>query len=288
MPELPEVETLVRRLRPALVGQRIERAEVRWARTIAEPSVETFKRRVRDQTFVAVERRAKYLLFRLSGGDTLAAHLRMTGDFALCSSDTPRDPYERVRFHLSNGGVGQVDPKGFKNPSGLLFTDTRKFGRITLTREPDALLGHLGPEPLARAFTPLVLQKILQDRAAPIKPFLLNQEHIAGLGNIYADEALHYAGVHPQRPAGSLSADEIRQLHEGIRAVLRKGIRLGGSTLSDGRFRDPFGRPGRMQNEFVVYHDPRRKQKTCPRCGTRIAQMVIAQRSAHFCPGCQR
>ena len=275
MPEMPEVETVVRGLRPHLVGQRIVRAQVWWSRTIAQPSAAAFTRRVRGQTIEALGRRAKYLLFHLDGGDTLITHLRMTGDFTLSEASAPRDRYTRVSFQLSNG-------------KALWFTDIRKFGRITLTADPDSVLGHLGPEPLARTFTPQTLTAIVRDRATPIKPLLLNQERIAGLGNIYSDEALHYARIHPRRAAGSLTAREVKRLHEGIQFVLRKGIRLGGSTLYDYRFRDPFGKPGRMQEEFVVYHDPRREEKMCPRCGTRIAHQVIAQRSAHFCPRCQR
>jgi formamidopyrimidine-DNA glycosylase len=275
MPELPEVETVVRRLRPTLVGRRIERAQVLWARTIESPSASAFTRRVRGQTIASVERRAKYLLFKLASGDTLITHLRMTGDFVLQAAGAKLDPYVRVRFQLDGG------PE-------LWFSDVRKFGRIALTDAPDEFLGHLGPEPLARRFTPNALAEILRGRPTPIKPFLLNQERIAGLGNIYADEALHYAGIDPRRTAGSLTRAEVARLHEGIRFVLRKGIRLGGSTLYDSRFRDPFGKAGRMQEEFVVYHDPRRERKICPRCGGRIAHLVIAQRSAHFCPGCQR
>ena len=275
MPELPEVETIVRRLRQPLVGQRIERAQVRWARTIASPSAATFVRRIHGQTVQALDRRAKYLLFHLSGGDTLITHLRMTGDYSLAQDDEPVDAYVRVRFMLANG-------------QELRYSDVRKFGRMALTDQPERLLGHLGPEPLSRRFTPALLAGILRGRLTPIKPFLLNQEHIAGLGNIYADEALHYAAIHPRRPAGSLGRDEVERLHAGIRFVLRKGIRLGGATLYDSRFRDPFGRQGKMQDEFVVYHDPRREQKVCPRCGTRIVHQVIAQRSAHYCPGCQR
>ncbi len=275
MPELPEVETVVKRLRPALVGRRIERAQVLWARTIALPSSAAFARRVRGQTIESLGRRAKYLLFQLSSGDVLITHLRMTGNFSFQPTGTRPDPYVRVRFALSDG-------------QDLWFTDVRKFGRMALTRNPDTLLGHLGPEPLARKFTPSALAEILRGRSTPIKPLLLNQERLAGLGNIYADEALHYAGVHPQRAAGSLAPAEIARLHAGIQYVLRKGIRLGGSTLSDYRFRDPFGKPGKMQAEFVVYHDPRREEKICPRCGARIVHLVIAQRSAHFCPGCQR
>ena len=275
MPELPEVETIANRLRPVLSGRRIERAQVFWSRTIAQPSPAAFTRRVRGQSIVSVGRRGKYLLFGLSRGDVLITHLRMTGDFSLQPARTPRDPYLRVRFALSGG-------------QDLWFTDVRKFGRMALSADPAAVLGHLGPEPLSRQFTPAVLAAILRGRPTPIKPLLLNQERIAGLGNIYADEALHYAAVDPRRPAGSLSPAEIARLHEGIRFVLRKGIRLGGSTLADFRFRDPFGNPGRMQDEFVVYHDPRREEKICPRCGRRITHLVIAQRSAHFCPGCQR
>ena len=277
MPELPEVETIAKRLRPALAGQRIERAQVFWARTIALPSAAAFTRRLRSHTIESVGRRGKYLLFHLSSGDVLITHLRMTGDFTLAEAPkgAPHDPYVRVRFALNGGRE-------------LWFTDVRKFGRMALTNDPDEVLGHLGPEPLSRQFTPARLAGILSGRSTPIKPLLLDQALIAGLGNIYADEALHYAGVHPRRPAGSLTSKEIARLHAGIQFVLRKGIRLGGSTLADLRFRDPFGNPGKMQEEFVVYYDSRREQKICPRCGTRVTHLVIAQRNAHFCPGCQR
>ena len=275
MPELPEVETIVRRLRPALVGRRIERVQVHWPRTIASPTAATFARRVRAQTIESLDRRAKYLLFNLSGGDTVITHLRMTGDFSFGPVGAKPGSHLRVRFALDDG-------------QALLFTDPRKFGRIWLAAEPEQVLGHLGPEPLSRRFTPRLLAEILKDRPTRIKPFLLNQERIAGLGNIYADEALHYAALHPSRAAGSLRPQEIKQLHAGIQFVLRKGIRLGGSTLYEGRYRDPFGQAGRMQEEFAVYHDPRREQKLCARCGTPIVLQVIAQRSAHFCPGCQR
>src|SRR5712692_6685650 len=257
MPELPEVETVVRRLRPALVGQRIARARVYWPRTIAAPSVASFTQRVRAQEIVSLKRRAKYLLFDLSGGETLITHLRMTGEYGLHEAREPVNAHVRVRFEFADG-------------SALWYNDTRKFGRIWLTADLDTVLGHLGPEPLARGFTPRKLAGIVRGRSTPIKPFLLKQERIAGIGNIYADEALHYARIHPQRAAGSLRADEIKRLHAGIQFVLRKGIRLGGSTLDDSRFRDPFGQPGKMQAEFVVYHDPRREHKVCPRCGTRI------------------
>ncbi len=275
MPELPEVETVVRRLRPALVGRTIVRADVFWPRTVESPSAPVFRRRVRGRTLTAVDRRAKYLLFRLSGGDTLIAHLRMTGDFSLRARADQPDSYVRARFHLDDG-------------QALWFSDTRKFGRLALTGDAEAYLSHLGPEPLGRQFTPRALGAILRGRPTAIKPFLLDQARIAGLGNIYADEALHHAAIDPRRPAGQLSAAEVGRLHTAIRFVLRKGIRLGGSTLYDGRFRDPTGKRGKMQDEFVVYHDPRREHKICPRCGGRIAHLVIAQRSAHFCPGCQK
>lgn len=152
MPELPEVETIVRRLCPALVGQRIARAQVLWPRTIAMPSPRRFQERVRGQTIAALDRRGKYLLFKLSEGDTLITHLRMTGDFVFKPKGTPLDPYVRVRFALSNG-------------QALWYTDVRKFGRMALTDKPDEVLGHLGPEPLSRRFTPRVLAAILRDRS---------------------------------------------------------------------------------------------------------------------------
>lgn len=275
MPELPEVETVVRRLRAPLTGRRIERAQVLWERSIQSPSAAAFRRHIRGQTVTAVSRRAKYLLFHLSRGDCLIAHLRMTGDFQLRDANEAPDPYVRVCFLLDDGRA-------------LWFSDTRKFGKLILTRDPEAALAHLGPEPLERAFTPAMLARAVRDRPTPIKPLLLNQERIAGLGNIYADEALYWARIDPRRPARTLSPAEIADLHKAIRWVLRKGIRLGGSTLYDFRFRDPFGKAGNMQSEFAVYHDPRREHKTCLRCGTSIAHCVIAQRSAHYCPGCQK
>ncbi len=269
MPELPEVETIARELRPRLIGRRVEEVVVYWPRAIASPAPDRFQRALRGRRITNVARRAKYLLMPLDGGDVLLIHLRMTGSLRLRWGQHTAERHTRVALWLDDGWA-------------LHFDDPRKFGRLWLTPDPGAVLGDLGPEPLEPAFTPRGLADRLRHRRAPIKAVLLDQRCVAGLGNIYADEVLFVARIDPRRPAGELSESEIRRLHSAIREVLAEAIRAGGSTLRD--YRAPVGGQGRFQDRWRVYH---RAGQPCPRCGERLVCIRLAQRSTHFCPRCQ-
>lgn len=265
MPELPEVETIARTLRPHLVGQTILEADLRWARSLAVPSPRKFREWVRGQRILEVSRRAKFLNFRLSTFN-LFVHLRMSGDlFIREKSDAPAK-HDRLRLHLSNEKI-------------LVFNDTRKFGRAWLTDDPDSVIGDLGPEPLSDAFTPAWLYENLHSRQRQLKPLLLDQTFLAGLGNIYTDEALHRARLHPQAASDSVKPKQAERLHEAIRAVLAEGIRRNGASI------DWVYRGGEFQNYFRVYD---REGKPCPVCGTKIIKSIVGQRGTHVCPKCQK
>lgn len=275
MPELPEVETVVNDLRDAgLVGRRVERARVHWPRTIATSSVKQFARDIEGHSFTALSRRAKFIIADISSGQSLLIHLRMTGNMRFRERGAERDPHEHVVLLLDDDRE-------------LRFRDTRKFGRWYLLDDADQKLGSLGPEPLAAGFTGRKFQKMMSGRRGILKPLLLNQEFIAGLGNIYVDEALWDAGLHPQRSAESLSRDETTALYRSIRKVLRRGVRSLGASLgtSNTNFYSVGGRRGRAQDGFKVF---RRTGEPCPRCKHPIERIVIGQRSTHACPVCQK
>ena len=220
---------------------------------------------------LGISRRAKYLLFRLSGGKTLVAHLKMSGSLLIRSPEDLADLHLSAMFYLDDGReLRLVDPRRFAT---LWLMDTAEEGRIT---------GKLGPEPLSPEFTPEVLANIVDKRKVPIKPLLMDQDVVAGLGNIYADEVLFEAGVHPARTASSLSGDEIGRLHCAIRTALERGIRNRGTTVVN--YQDAYGRPGNNQFYLNVYN---RSKKPCPRCGTPIQRMQLRGRVAHYCPHCQ-
>ena len=282
MPELPEVETVARGLRASLVGRTIVGVEVRWARSIISSDPAAFARRLAGQAVTGVGRRGKWLVVALSGGGTLLVHLRMTGQLVLgpgggygespCSDgECPDDRHVRVLLFLDDGRC-------------LRFSDTRKFGRLWLVDDPAGVLGELGPEPLGDDFTVARLQDMLARRRGRIKPLLLNQRFLAGLGNIYTDEALWRAGIHPLRRAGTLSPAEMRRLHRAIRFVLRAAIASGGTTLPDGTYQQADGRSGEFASQLAVYG---RAGQPCPRCGTAIERIRVSQRGTHFCPHCQ-
>jgi formamidopyrimidine-DNA glycosylase len=270
MPELPEVEYVARQLRAALVGRAIVAVEVSWARAISAPEVEAFRAAVRGRRIVAVSRRAKHLLIALDSGETLVIHRRMSGNVTLVAAGA--EPlYTRVRFTLDDG-------------RDLVFSDPRKFGRIALLApsELEAMLDALGPEPLEEDFTPEVLAQRLAGRERALKALLLDQAVIAGLGNIYADEALFRARLHPLRAGASLAPAEVAALRWGIRDALRTGLEHGGTTI--GRHRDAYDEAGTNLDHLDVYQ---RTGQPCRRCGTAIARIVVAQRGTHFCPRCQ-
>ena len=229
MPELPEVQTVVNDLNAAnLIGITINAARVFWPRTIAEPSAKLFCRRIKGQKFTAIRRRGKYLVFEVSDGHTMLLHLRMSGRLHLDSADTPRNKHEHVIL-------------GFDDGRQLRFHDTRKFGRLHLLKDPNRILDRLGPEPLASGFTAKTLAERLKHRKRLLKPLLLDQTFIAGLGNIYVDEALWEAKLHPCRLAASLSTSEIKVLHRTIRRVLKRGLKNLGTTLGDRQRQFLFG-----------------------------------------------
>lgn len=274
MPELPEVETYVRELAPLLRGRQVTDVEVRWPRTIAAPPPEAFVQRIVGQRFAQFQRRGKYMLLGMDSGDTLIVHLRMTGHLHVHPASMTPDKHTHVVMALDDG-------------HRLAFQDARKFGRIWLTPDPARVLARLGPEPLDEQFSVAAWQKKLAGRRAAIKALLLDQAIVAGVGNIYADEALFWAGLHPTRRGGDLTSAQLTTLHAAIDAVLRAAIEKGGSSLGDSSIQNyvrPNGAPGAYQAAHTVYQ---RTGQPCPRCGALIERMVIAQRSTHYCPQCQ-
>jgi formamidopyrimidine-DNA glycosylase len=272
MPELPEVETIRRQLEPEIVGRRIEAVEIRderWTRPTPPREVE---RALAGRTIEGVERRGKYLLLRLEGDQTLAMHLRMTGNLLL-DDESPEPPYLRAQLRFDDGGR-------------LLFTDPRRFGHaVVLGAEEleEYFASRLGVEPLSDSLTAEELCRLASGRRAPLKSFLLNQLGVAGIGNIYADEALHRAELHPLSPAGSMKPDDCERLRLGIVEALEAGLASGGASIDD--YRDARGEQGAMQDEFLVHM---REGKPCPRCGAEIRRIVVGGRSTYFCPSCQR
>jgi len=265
MPELPEVETIVRELRPVLVGRTILHADVLWARTLASPSPRKFKEQVKRQKVTGVSRRAKFLILELETYNLLV-HLRMSGDLVIRKGKIKPEKHDRILLYLSGGQY-------------LAFNDTRKFGRLWLTDEPESVLGRLGPEPLEKGFTVEWLAQNLGKRRRRLKPLLLDQTFIAGLGNIYTDECLNIAKLHPLAVADTVKPQKVQALHRAIRAVLKEGIRRNGASI------DWVYRGGDYQNHFRVYD---RAGKPCPACGTPIKKLIVGQRGTHFCPKCQK
>ena len=274
MPELPEVQTVVNDLLAAgIVGCSIIAARVFWPRSVAMPSAEAFCRAIVGQRIENVWRRAKYLIMDLSGGDHLFVHLRMSGRIHLVAPDEPRAKHEHVVIDLHDGRQ-------------LRLHDTRKFGRMYLTRHRDQVIGQLGPEPLSGDFTAAILLARLHEHDRQLKPLLLDQTFLAGLGNIYVDEALWEAKLHPCRRSSSVSEEEGRRLHRAIRATLRRGIKNAGTSLGDGKgnFYSVEKRQGRNAQTLNVF---RRTDAPCPRCETRITRIIVGQRGTHLCPACQ-
>jgi formamidopyrimidine-DNA glycosylase len=274
MPELPEVENTVRDLKPLLVGRRIEGVHIYWPRLIANLSPEAFEQQLVGRQIVNTDRRGKFLLFPLDDGATLILHLRMTGKLFPAESGEDLTKHTHLVFDLDNG-------------QQLRYQDLRKFGRFYLVCDRETVLGKLGPEPLSEAFTPIDLLDAVQARRTAIKTLLLNQQVIAGIGNIYADEALYRAGIHPLRAGNSLTLADCSRLHASIRQTLAEAIREGGSTLGNSalsNYRRPIGVQGHYQRRHKVYQ---LTGKPCPVCGTPVERIKVAQRSTHFCPHCQ-
>ena len=280
MPELPEVETVVRGLRPRVGGQSIVR--IRLGRvpshSVIKQSAGRFRRALVGASITAVERKAKYILLRLRSKQapvgctwrTWVVHLGMSGQFYACKPDAEMLKHTHVLAELSSG-------------EQLRFCDPRRFGRTLVLGEEELseFFSGVGPDPLeisAAAFA-----KLMEGRRSPVKNFLLNQHLVSGVGNIYANEALYLAKVHPRRPACKLSPAECKGLFRSLQRVLREAIRSNGTTIAD--YRTSEGLPGGYQTRLRVYD---REGEKCRRCGRRIRRLVLSQRSAHYCPGCQR
>lgn len=264
MPELPEVETTVRGLRGPLVGRTVIGVTVLWPNSIKTPIPE-LKKRLPGQRIEAITRRGKYLQFHLSGGDTLFIHLKMSGDLLVEPSDEPPHRHVRTIFDLDNNHQ-------------LRFKDMRKFGRVYLVDDPNKVVGKLGPEPLADDFTSEDFKALFQRRKGRLKPLLLNQEFIVGVGNIYANESCFIAKIDPRRRADTLSPKELEGLYHAIRQVLNAGITHKGASL------DEVYRGGEYQDHFQVHA---RAEEPCFKCGTEIQRIVLGGRSTYFCPQCQ-
>ena len=269
MPELPEVETIKNELWGKLLGRHFTGISVHYDRMVQQPQAEELPQQLIGHTIVGLERRGKFIIVDLSGGEALIFHLGMTGALFLDSPPPHPDPYARIAFQLDNG-------------CQLLFSDQRKFGKLWLVRNKGSVIDKLGPEPLDANFTAEALRHRLSKRAVPIKALLLEQDFIAGIGNIYASEALFEAGIHPEREGRSLSPQEIQWLRNAIWKVLRQAIESGGTTIRN--YQDPSGKSGEHQNSLKVFG---REGKPCPKCGTPIQRLVLRQRSTYFCPRCQ-
>lgn len=264
MPELPEVETIARLLRPALVDKTILDAQLRWRRSLAAPSPSAFKRQIIGQQILDLSRRAKYLHIQLSTLHLLI-HLRMSGDLLVVLGGYQPAQHDRLLLRLSDDAT-------------LVFNDPRKFGRVWLVDDPGEIFRDFGPEPLSDEFTPAWLFAALTGRRRQLKPLLLDQTFLAGLGNIYADEALHLAGLHPLRISDTINETEATRLHAAIRRALTDGIEHNGASI------DWVYRGGDFQNHFRVYG---RTGEPCRVCQTPIERIVVGQRSTHLCPHCQ-
>jgi len=285
MPELPEVETIARQLREMVIGRRIATFESFWHRVTEPVPAEHFAMRLKGRAITGVGRRGKFVVLELDGGEALIVSLRMTGKLLFREPGAADDTFVRASIGFDDGTV-------------LRFSDTRKFGRMAIVDRADLaedgerprarpgvpLHRVLGIEPLTARFTTRWLREflLLRGRSA-IKPLLLDQRGIAGVGNIYDIEALWRARIHPLRTAGSLRPDEVARLREALRFVLRKGIRLGGASRRD--YLDARGGQGRMQREFQVYD---RAGEPCPRCGRAVVRTVVGGRGTFHCPRCQR
>ena len=272
MPELPEVETFTRNLREgaagcfALPGRIVRGYKLHWRKTLASPEPQQLDEWLPGQKVVAVKRRGKFLMLELTAY-TMLFHLRMSGDLvtAVLGDDVA---FKHIRFELI-----------FTDGSRLIFNDPRKFGRVWVTPDPGEVLSRLGPEPLDASLTPAEFYSRLQGRKRVIKSLLLDQGFIAGLGNIYTDEALHLAGIHPQTSSHSIKARAAGCLLEAIQMVLKEGIARNGASI------DWVYRGGEYQNNFRVYG---RQGMPCPVCGTHIQRMLVGQRGTHICPQCQK
>ncbi len=270
MPELPEVETIKNELRPYVVGRNVSGVTLFWEGMLQKTTPAEFHSRIYGQRITGLSRRGKYLIFSLAGGELLIVHLRMTGALLIGKDLSEPPKFTRAVLHLDDG-------------SSIFFRDPRKFGKMRLVKGDDTVFGRMGPEPLEPDFTPRVLAGLLAKRKAPLKAVLIDQNVIAGIGNMYADEALFSARIHPLRAANSLSRGDSRRLHRAIQQVLRAAIGQKGASVST-YFR-PSGEKGTAHVQFRVAHG---RGKNCPNCSTPIERIVVRNRGSYFCPKCQQ
>lgn len=273
MPEMPEVETIKKSLLPNVVNKKIDNVEVLLDRMIKFPTAEMFKRLLNGATITDLKRTGKYLRFVLQSGDELIVHLRMTGQLIYCANVKNDVKYARIIFSFSDG-------------TSLVYADLRTLGAIYVVNEQEKTnikgLVEMGPEPLSDEFTLSYLTDALKKKKTKLKSLLLNQSFIGGLGNIYADEALFLANIHPQKIGAELDKAQINRLYKAVNKVIADGIADGGTTFRD--YRDGNGEKGSHQEKLFVYQ---RTGKPCQKCGTAIERLVIGGRSSHFCPKCQ-
>jgi formamidopyrimidine-DNA glycosylase len=267
MPELPEVETIKKELAPWIVGQSFTKVTISDTKLLSGCSAREVRRGLVGQKVESLERRGKYLIFRLSNGRSLIVHLRMTGSLLLNPKGVDR--YVRAAFHLSSG-------------HRVVFGDRRRLGKMWLVEDAESVVSKLGPEPLDKRFTPSVLRQRLGRHHVPIKAALLDQHIVAGIGNMYADEALFAARIHPLRKADELSATEVRTLHNNIQRILRAAIGSKGASVDS--YVRPEGELGTAHFDFKVAH---RGGETCPVCGGTVQRLVVQNRGTYFCPRCQ-
>ena len=277
MPELPEVETTAALIRPDVEGRKIVAVSASWERSLGGASLEEFEDQVVGARVAEVTRRAKWVVMHLERdgipSGSILCHLRMSGRLVV-DAEPAEPPYQRVGVRLRGPG---------RRESTLRFLDVRKFGRFRFVPDAAEALSDLGPEPLGEEFTPEWLRLQLRGRARAIKPLLLDQTFLAGLGNIYVDESLFRAGIHPKRRSDRVKAPAVRELHKAIQDVLAAAIEREGSSF-DAFYRTPEGQPGSYQHLFQVYG---RDGQPCPRCGRTIKKLVVGQRGTHVCTRCQ-
>ncbi|GAF35975.1 DNA-formamidopyrimidine glycosylase [Lentilactobacillus farraginis] len=272
MPELPEVETVRRGLTELVAGSRIKTVEVLYPKMVNLPAVD-FEKALQNKEIVKIDRRGKYLFIRINGGLTIVSHLRMEGKYDVEPEGTPFNKHTHIVFHLTDGRQ-------------LRYNDTRKFGRMNLVQTGQEMmvagLKTIGPEPTEKDLTLAYMTKVFGKSRKIIKPFLLDQSKIAGLGNIYADEVLWLSKINPKQPVNTLSLQELKRLRKNIIDEIQRAIAGHGTTVHS--YSTAYGEAGNFQNHLNVYGH---QGEPCPRCGTPIEKIKLAQRGTHFCPTCQ-
>ncbi len=269
MPELPEVETVKNELAPYILGRKFTGITLLWDGIVKAPSIEEFRSRLIGQKITGLSRHGKYLVLSLNDDDSLVIHLKMSGSLLLSRDSKEPPQYTRAVFYLGGG-------------TSIFFRDPRKFGRVWLVNDWRTVTKNLGPEPLEAEFTPQVLAQRLKKRKAPVKALLCDQSVIAGIGNMYADEALFAAGINPLRSGASLTGAEIERLHQAIQQTLRAAIGNKGASIVN--YYRPGGETGTAHFEFKVAHG---RGRNCPNCGTPIQRIPVRNRGTYFCPRCQ-